>query len=245
MFMLNRLFFSSVGMIERTTSYALYPLFKVQEGLAFPFKKASLYFQRVSELEQKVIALEQQRDDLRAELIELEALATFSRDCQHVQEFAQRYNYQQQQLAKVLLCDISEKEDVIFVEAGLNKSIQKDDVIVYKNMLVGRVIEVYPWYSKVALTTDQRCKISAQCKKGVTGICCGKNNRQLELQFVPHFKDIKMQDRLISTGKGLIYPQGFDLGTVVDIVSDNVSHYIQVSPSVDIQKVEYVYILRL
>lgn len=243
--MLNRVFFSSAGVIERTTSYALYPLFKMRECFVFPFNKASLYFQTVSELEKKVITLEQQRDDLRAELIELEALATFNRDSLDIQEFAQRYDYQQQHLAKILLYEISEKEDVIFVEAGLNKSIQKDDVVVYKNMLIGRVIEVYPWYSKVALITDQRCKVSAQCKKGVAGICCGKNKRQLELQFVPHFKDIKLEDRLISTGKGLIYPQGFDLGTVVDIVSDNVSHYIQVSPNIDIQKIEYVYILRL
>ncbi len=242
LFMLHRLSFFSVGILEKTTSYICYPFLKIKSAIVYPFEKVSLYATDQQVLHRQIRDLMQQNQDLQAELIQKEALQTFNEQIKEIREFAKRYDYQHKKLGAVLLTDCSEKEDTIMVDLGSDHQVKKDDIVVFKNILIGRVVEVYPWYCKVALITDQRCKVSAKCRKNVTGICCGKNNNQLEFNFVPHFKDVQVGDSLISTGKGLMYPQGFALGTVTSIESDNVSHYITVKPMVDVQDIDHVYI---
>ena len=242
LFLLNRLFFFSPGITEKTFSCIVYPFVRIQSLLIYPFQNISLHSQSLYTLQQKIEQLSSVNEDLQAELIKQQSLQTFHEESKEVVEYARQYKTDSKQLAHVLLKTSNDKEDTILIDIGTTKNAQKDDVVVYKNMLVGRIVETYPWYSKVALVTDKRCRVSAQCKKDVTGICCGKNNGQLELNFVPHFKDVKINDLIISTGQGLVYPKGFALGVVSDIQSDNVSHYIQVKSMISLNDLEYVYL---
>lgn len=243
MFLINRLFFFSSGITERTCSYVSYPFLKVQQIVVYPFQLLIIHFQNIASLQSELKQLKQQNQDFYKQLVEQKSVQDFYEQSKEVVEFSKRYLVDTKLLAHVMLKIIGEKEDSIMIDVGSKHGVQKDDVVVCKNMLIGRVVELYPWYSKVALITDKRCKVSGQCKKDVTGICCGKNNQQLEFNFVPHFKDVKIGDIIMSTGQGLVYPKGFGLGKVITIESDNVSHNIQATPLFDIADLEYVYVL--
>lgn len=242
LFMINRLFFFSPGVAEQSISCLLYPFFKIQSVLFYPFTSCLSQIRAVSTLQNKIDELVEQNQTLQAKLIEQVGMANFSEQTEEIVAFSRRYIVEQKKLAKVLLSIFSDKEDVFIIDGGTNQGIQKDDVTVYKNLLIGRVIEVYPWYSKVALITDRRCKISAQCKEGVVGIFSGQNNNRAELHFIPHFKKVELGEMILSTGNGLVYPQGFGLGEVVSIKTDNVSHSIGVKTLVDLSTVSYVYV---
>lgn len=238
------MFFSSFRVAEHTVSFVAYPVLIVKDSIMYPLKKAASYMNSVDDLQSKVNFLQQKQSELQARFVEFESLKIFHEQTHEMLSFVKRYDADKKIIAKVLLKHISDRQDYILISVGTDYGITKDNVVVYKNMLIGRVIEVYPWYSKVALTTDKRCKISAQIKKGVEGICCGQNHGKLELNFVPHFKKVKEQELITSTGQGLVYPQGFGLGTVDSVYSDNVTHYIQVKPMLDIDQLEYVYVLQ-
>lgn len=242
LFMLHRLFFFIPGFLEKTTSYVVYPFVKTKQVIQYPFERISQYFQDVAVLQKRIASLEDERSELQLQLTRQQALQTFDEQSKDVIEFASRYKHNQKLLAHILLTTSGAAEDTIVLDVGQRQGVCKDHVAVYRDMIIGRVVEVYPWYCKVALITDQRCKIAAQCKKGVSGICCGKNSGQIELNYVPHFKDVQIDDLIVSTGKGLIYPKGFALGRVTSITSDNVSHFIQAKPLFDITKIDYVYI---
>lgn len=242
LFMLHRLFFFTPGVFEQIGSCVAYPFLKVKQIVQYPFYMGAAYFDNVEHLQKQIQELQLDKDFLQSQLIEQKALQTFHEQSKDVREFAKRYDHKHKLLAQVLLSSVGSSEDIILVGVGAQQGVYKDHVVLYQDMIIGRVIEVYPWYSKVALITDQRCKIAAQCKRGVTGICCGKNNGQLELNFVPHFKDIQVGDMMLSTGKGLVYPKGFALGKVSSMTSDNVSHFIQAKPLYDINQIEYVYV---
>lgn len=242
LFMINRLFFFSPGVAEQTVSCLLYPFLKIQSVLLYPFTSSLSQMRYVSTMQNKIDELVEQNQTLQAKLIEHLAAANFSEQTEELIRFSRRYAVDKKKLVKVLLSVFSDKEDVFIIEGGANEKIQKDDVVVYQNMLIGRVIEVYQWYSKVALITDRRCKISAQCKEGVEGVFSGKNNNRVELNFIPHFKKIELGEMILSTGNGLVYPQGFGLGQVVSIKTDNVSHSVEAKTLVDLSTVSYVYI---
>src|SRR3990167_5626184 len=239
LFLIHRLFFPSFGMAERCMSYACYPFLKIHATLTHSLNAQAQDRKSVQELKLNLDVLQLEHDLLKGRLAQLEAQQIFLDQTKELVDFARRYLVEQKYLAKVLLCACSAQEDIIFIDGGSNFGLVKDDIVVYQQALIGRVIEVYPWYSKVALVTDQRCKIAVQLsalpenlsnEQAACGVCCGKNNKQLQLSFVPHFKPVVVGQVVISSGQGLVYPQGFELGVVQDVVTDLVSHKIQVQP---------------
>lgn len=259
LFLINRLFFFSSGVAERTVSFVLYPFFKIHTTIASSIHQKSQHRQDIESLQKELDSLYIQHDLLQGHLAKMQAQQLFIQQSSELVSFAMRYEVDKKEIAKVLMVLISPQEDIIFIDGGINKGISKDDVVVYQNSLVGRVVEVFSWYSKVALITDQRCKISAQgtgdsldiqplveisagCSSIASGICCGKNNNKLEFCFVPHFKKVMVGDVVTSTGQGLMYPQGFALGIVQKVSTDLVSHNIELKPFFDIHHISYVYV---
>ena len=253
LFLIHRLFFPSFGMAERCFSFVCYPFFKIHATLTHSLTKQARVRKSIQCLTQELDAVQLQNHLLQARVVQLEAQQLFLDQTTELRSFAQRYEQSEQSIAKILMCACSQQEDIIFIDGGTNKNFAKDDIVVYQQALIGRVIEVYPWYSKVALITDSRCKVAAQLSElmekskielDTYGVSCGKNNQQLQLCFVPHFKPVVVGQTVISSGQGLIYPQGFALGIVSDVQTDLVSHKIQVQPMFDIHQILYVYVLR-
>lgn len=252
LFLIHRLFFPSFGMAERCMSFVCYPFFKIHATLTHSLTKQAQDRQSIQELTQELDVLSLQNHVLKGRIAQLEAQQLFLDQTAELRNFAQRYTVEQKSIAKILMCACSAQEDIIFIDGGVNKNFAKDDIVVYQQALIGRVIEVQSWYSKVALITDQRCKVAGQLSPlpdavatdaGACGVCCGKNNQQLQFCFVPHFKPVTVGQTVISSGQGLIYPQGFELGIVTDVKTDLVSHQIQVQPMFDIHHISYVYVL--
>lgn len=243
LFLINRLFFSSSGMVERSVSYVLYPFLKVHSNISQSLEMQHKDRQTVEQLQKELDSLYVQYDVMQGRVNQLQAQQIFFEQSAPLLDFAHRYEQTRKTVAKVLLCQQGPDQDIIFIEGGINKNFVKDDTVVYQNALVGRIIELYPWYSKVALITDKRCRIAAQISADVSGISCGKNNNQLELNFVPHFKSVNIGEIVMSSGQGLVYPQGFALGVVQSVKTDLVSHEITVTPMFDIEHIAYVYVL--
>lgn len=242
LFLISRLFFFSAGAAEATMSYLLYPFLKIHTSISSAVNQKSERRQNLEMLKKELDALYVKHDIVLGRLAQLQSQQLFIDQSREVVDFAARYDVDDKKIAKILFYSVSPQEDVVFVDGGVNKEFAKDDIVLYKNALVGRIVEVYGWYSKVALVTDRRCRVSAQVSDDAAGICCGKNNNVLDFCFVPHFKKVSVGDTIVSTGQGLIYPQGFALGIVESVVTDLVSHQIKVKPYFDIKNISYVYV---
>lgn len=243
-FLVHRVLFISSSMWEQTVSYALYPFLKIHTNIASSLQRQSDRKKSVEELQKEVQVLSIEQTLLRARIAQLEAQQIFIEQSHEVVDFAQRYDDTKRTLSTVLLYYSCPQEDVIYIDGGRNCGFNKDDVVIYQNVLVGRIIEPYSWYSKVVLITDQRCRVSAGVGSDLLGVSCGKNNGEFDLCFVPHYKKVEVGDLVISTGQGLMYPQGFVIGVVQSVSTDLVSHQITLKPYVDMQRVSHVYVFR-
>jgi rod shape-determining protein MreC len=134
---------------------------------------------------------------------------------------------------------------ICWVDAGADHGICLNMIAVFKNNIVGRVIHVDPWYSKIALITDKRCKIAVSCVQTKTvGIYEGNNSAMPSLEFVPHYEKLMVGDILMSTGQGLVYPQGFAIGSIVDFKVDDVAYQVKVQPLIDLEQLDFVYLVQ-
>lgn len=243
-FMINRLFFFSPGIIEATTSYFLYPIIKIQKIITDPISTFLLKETDVTVLQKNLKKLQNENEDLQAKNIELESTIDFEKRSQDARSFEKKYKFSEKKLVQVLMRSFDDVGHFFWVDAGANQDINLNMIAMYKNNIVGRVIHVDPLYSKVALVTDKRCKIAALCMKSkLSGIYEGNNSFEPTLEFVPHYEKLEVGSLVISSGQGLVYPQGFSIGKIKSFHVQDVAYKIVIQPLVDLQTVEYVYLV--
>lgn len=232
-------------MVENAMSYAAYPLLKIQQKLADPLRTFFVKNETRNALEQQIKHLQHERDALLAENITLQATMAHYEGIKEVLEYKHHYDQFDVRLVTVLARNISDQSHFFLIDAGSNAGITKNMIAVYKNGLVGKVEEVYPLYSKVILITDRSCKVAAMCiKTGAEGIFegCNKEGRAL-LNRVSHLASIEADDLVVSTGKGLIFPQGFGLGRIKTFQRDLITYAIEIEPLFDFHVLNYCFLI--
>ena len=235
----------SPGMLERYSSYAVYPFLAIHHKIVDPFKQWAVKRQAITELEQSLAAARAERDELMAESIELRSELRYNADIKELDEANKQLADSTMCVAQIIAKNFSDDAHYFLIDAGSSKGIAKDMVAIYKQCLVGKVVEVYPWYSKVVAITDKTCKVSACClKTKTTGMHEGKNMPgSTRLNYVSHLEPIEVGDYLISSGEGLLFPRGLGLGQITACQQDGLYHVIDVTPLVDVQKLTYCTII--
>lgn len=73
-----------------------------------------------------------------------------------------------------------------------------------------------PNHASADLSDKTLTKSGALCRLGASGIHEGLNTPSLSaLKYVSHLESVAINDLIISSGEGLVFPRGFALGTVV------------------------------
>ncbi len=242
---LSRLLKIGEGGLESVASYGLYPFLLLQKSLNARLADWRFHRQSPQELMKHLEKYQNMYEKLQQEVIQLKSLVQYKDATQDMREFLQRYKTDYGHMAEVLLKHL-DKNHFFLIDVGANKGITKDMIAVYKDCLIGKVIEVYPYYSKVVLITDPSCKVAALCvSTNVKGIHEGARTLETtKLSFVNHLEELKEDDLVISSGEGLIFPRGFGLGRIKRWERDGYNCNVELQPLIDFKKVEYCYIIQ-
>ncbi|UVL84800.1 rod shape-determining protein MreC [Pseudomonas sp. B21-028] len=89
--------------------------------------------------------------------------------------------------------------------------------------LMGQVVELMPYTSRVLLLTDTTHSIPVQVNRnGLRAIASGTGNpERLELRHVADTADIKEGDLLVSSGLGQRFPAGYPVAMVKEVIHDS------------------------
>jgi rod shape-determining protein MreC len=230
-----------VSAVSTLSSCFLYPVLRLQQSIVEPLKTWMAKRVTVAQLEKELMRVQKDRDELLAQSVALKATACYAHDIAELLDFNKRYAVKNNKIGHVLARHFSQNNQFFLLDVGSLQGIKKDMVAVYSNCLVGKVVQVYPWYCKVCLITDAECKVAAMCAKTrVSGIHEGINetNRAL-LQHVSHLHPVMVGDIILSSGEGLIFPTGFALGTIRNALRGEIFYEIDVEPLVDFHSLRY------
>lgn len=110
----------------------------------------------------------------------------------------------------------------IIINKGQTSGVFVGQPILDSQGLMGQVIEVLPYTSRVLLIADSNHAIPVQVNRnGVRAIAVGSGKLdELQLIYVPDTADIKLGDQLVSSGLGSRYPKGYPVGEIVSIEHD-------------------------
>ena len=107
-------------------------------------------------------------------------------------------------------------EQEVVIDKGPEDSVFVGQPVLDSRGLVGQVVEVSPFNSRVLLISDERHSVPVQVlRSNLRLIAQGTGiGQQLELLNVNSTADIKVGDRLLSSGLGNRFPVGYPVGVV-------------------------------
>lgn len=146
-------------------------------------------------------------------------------------------------VASVIARDATQWSKVVVIDKGSKHGIKKHLAVVTNSGVIGQVIHAGPTTSKVLLTIDSRSAVDSLFQDSrVSGVVVGTGEEQCEIKFVPNTAEIKVGDRVLSSGLGGIFPKGLFIGTVSKVVKKKQGLFqeITLTPSSDLSKLEEV-----
>ena len=135
---------------------------------------------------------------------------------------------------------------MVFIDKGTDDGIRGNVAVVTDMGIVGHVIHSTATTSKVLLITDSRSAVDSLFQNTrVPGVTTGTGEDLCEIKFVPIDAELKVGDRVISSGLGGIFPKGRMVGTVVGVAKRKQELFqdVVVAPSVDLSRLEDVLVL--
>ena len=122
---------------------------------------------------------------------------------------------------------------------------QRNQPVLSRDGLVGRVVHVAGAYAKVQLITDRAAGVGGMIlRTRRQGVVRGGLGTGLELDYVPLQADVRPGDRVLTAGIDGVYPRGIPIGTVASVEpGGQLFHRINVAPAVDFGTLDQVYLL--
>ena len=139
---------------------------------------------------------------------------------------------------------------VIVINRGTADGVADNMAVVTELGLVGRIMEAGLNTSKVELLLDPRSSVGALVQRPesrVAGIVEGDidNPNQPRMVNIPKNSDVQVNDMVVTSGFGGVYPKGLVVGKIVEIknADGGLLKYGIMEPSVNFQKLEDVAVI--
>ena len=135
---------------------------------------------------------------------------------------------------------------ILIIDCGTNQNLAINNPVFTPGGVVGRIISSGPQSAKVLLLIDRNsaCDVIIQ-RNRISGILQGTGTNLCRLAYLQRTADVKVGDKLITSGLDTIFPKGITVGTVITVSeeSDGLSQKIQVQPEFDPDTIEEVYVI--
>jgi len=114
--------------------------------------------------------------------------------------------------------------DRLRVDKGSLAGVAEGAVVTVPEGLVGRVSSVTPHTAEVTLITDPSlkvaCEIETRGSGRAYGILCGGGGDILVIRHLKNAESASPHSRVLTSGRGGVFPQGLEVGTLLDVRKD-------------------------
>lgn len=152
---------------------------------------------------------------------------------------------------RFLSCEVIERSPNAFfrsvmVDRGAADSIRVGMPVVGYRGLVGRISQVFPGASQVVLINNKSISVSCTNQRSrVVGMLEWDRGNLFRLEYVGKEEDVATGDTLVTSGLGRLFPKGFPVGTVYQIVDERsgISKRVWVASFANLSALEELFIV--
>ena len=132
----------------------------------------------------------------------------------------------------------------ILIDKGERDGVFLGQPVLDATGLMGQVVEVMPFTSRVLLITDVSHSLPVQVNRnGLRAIASGTGSSEwLELRHVSDTADIRVDDIIVSSGLGQRFPAGYPVGRVTYVNRDSSQPFaeVRVEPTAQLNRSRYL-----
>jgi rod shape-determining protein MreC len=151
------------------------------------------------------------------------------------------------QMARVIGIDLGAFRHRMMINLGARDGIKAGQPVLDAHGVMGQIIDVLPNSATVMLVTDPDHALPVVVERtGLRTIAYGsRNSDQLTLPTVPMAADIRAGDKLLTSGLGGRFPEGFPVGDVVSVGPAASGMFLEAhaNPSADLDRSDEVLVL--
>ncbi|KRF01898.1 rod shape-determining protein MreC [Frateuria sp. Soil773] len=144
------------------------------------------------------------------------------------------------QLARVIGVDLGAYRHRVMLNLGARDGIRPGQPVIDARGVMGQVIEVLPTTSVMMLVTDPNHAVPVVIERtGLRTMAYGsRDGNQLSLPTIPLVADVKVGDRLLTSGLGGRFPPGFPVGEVTAVAPAPTGMFLEAHarPSADLNR---------
>ena len=119
---------------------------------------------------------------------------------------------------------------LISINRGARDKVFVGQPIIDSDGLMGQVVDVFERHSRVLLITDSHHALPVKvARNGLRAIAEGGGDyRQIKLRHISPTQDIQVGDTLLSSGLGGRFPEGYPVGTVLELRKHTGQDFVEV-----------------
>jgi rod shape-determining protein MreC len=199
-------------------------------------------------------------DELARLTVEMEQLKLENRQLKNLIEesddIKQMLDYKKRSEYRLLAAEVMERNinnwwQIVRIDKGTRSGVQKNQPVVTSDGLVGRVQAVSFQSADVLLIIDSQSKISAKISHSdISGVVRGggiswRGDPQCVMDFISKEAIVKAGDEVVSSGFGMIFPEGFVIGYVDKAIIDESGLFksAEIVPAVDFKNLRRVFVV--
>ena len=207
---------------------ALHPLEIIANAPSEWYRDINKYFSVHNELVQENYVLKQQAFEHK---VMLQRLSTITAENKHLRSLL---NGDMPIQPNAILGEISHMgrdpfTRIVVVNRGSQHTVKAGQAVVDSKGVIGQVTRVYPFTSEVTLITDKELSIPIQIERNqLRAIAFGEGNSALDIPYLPTNVDIKIGDKLVTSGIDGVYPAGLAVATVTQILQNPESPFAKI-----------------
>jgi rod shape-determining protein MreC len=137
--------------------------------------------------------------------------------------------------------------NTITIKGGENRGFTKNMPVINTEGLIGRILSVSRYSAEVILITDKECAVGAVTQIDKTpGIVEGEGRGgQLSMLHIPNDAEITLNQVVITSGLGGVFPKGLRIGYITEINSADGDLMLKgaITPFVDFERLDNVFVL--
>ena len=197
----------------------------------------------IEQLKQKIEDLEKQNTAMKINLQRIDVLENEVSRLRSIKRQMDN-NLKNVKIAQITQKDVIPNKKSIQINVGSNYKTKVGQTVMGVNGLLGQVVEVNVYSSKVLLITDNDSNVPAKiARTGQQIIIKGRSqDDMLEISFLPNDSEIESGDLIITSGQANRFIPSLKIGRVVEVIRNEGERFSQViiKPLEDATKVSEV-----
>ena len=192
----------------------------------------------------------QENRQLRDQIEELQLEEVrLKQDADQAHRLQSLLGFKEQFIAKTLAAQVigssgSEQSRTVYIDKGSRDGVQLDMAVISATGVVGKIINVFRSTSQVLLINDQQSGVGTILEQSrLQGVLKGKSSGELVIDKIMADEEVKMGDRVLTSGGDQIFPKGLIIGTVDRIEKGPEFLQVMVKPSASLNRLEEVLVI--